>query len=238
MASTWSVADIISDIAVQSNSPPFASNTRITLAQATYWTAQSARSLSALLRQKFPEDREFLQYAEVSTIPSFPLISLPPDCGEVHSVVWLRSASEAELLQSAGAEHTILQPLETGTGWANTAETGYDVPRWRLEGQTIGFYPASGIGESLQVFYTTHLSPTSGTFQARLDFDRWVVLDVCIKIATAKKKPQDVQTFQQQKALLENDLLSRARKRDVAESHVMRDVRATRAMADYRRRWP
>ncbi len=233
VASSFSVADLLVAIAAQSSSPAFSSNTRITQAQATAWIAQSARSLSALLRQKFPEDRELLQYAELATIPSFPIVSLPPDCGEVHSVVWLRSASEAELLASAGAEDTILQPLDTGTGW----DSG-ESPRWRLEGQTLALYPASGKAETLQVFYTTHLSPTSGSFQARLDFDRWVELDVCIKIATSKKKQADIVEFQKQKALLENDLFSRARRRDVAERHTMRDTRLERLMADYRRRWP
>ncbi len=234
MSSTFALADIIAGAAALSNSPPLAANTRITATQATYWAAQSARSLSALIRQKFPEDRDFIQWAQVSTIPSLPLISLPPDCGEVHSVVWLRGADDAVLLQSAGAQDLVLQPRETGEGW-NTEDC--PLPVWRLEGQTIGMYPASGLAETIEIFYTTHISPTSGTFQARLDFDRWVELDLCIKISTAKKKTGEIAEFQRQKALLENDLLSRARKRDVAERHVMRNTTHEARVSDWRSRY-
>lgn len=237
MATTYAFADLITDVASITNSPTFGANTRITLPQATYWIAQSARALSALLRQKFPADRDYLQFAAIATIPSFPVVSLPPDCGEVHSVVWMRGADDAVLLDTAGLEHITRTPLDTGIGWADDSDVDYVLPRWRLEGQTIAFYPASGLTENVEVFYTTHISPTSGTFQGRLDFDRWITLDVAIKVSTAKKKAQDVQMFQQQKALLENDLLSMARKRNIPERHTIRDVRAERFGVDYRRRW-
>lgn len=241
MASTFEVSAIAADVANLSNSPAFGANTRITSTQATSWIAQSARSLSALIRQKFPEDRDFLQVADIPTIPSFPLISLPPDTGEVHAVLWIKSATEAVLLESAGAQDTQLMPLETGVGWEGDNAIRTDIttytPRWRIEGQTLSFYPASGLAEQIQVFYTTHMSPSSGTFQGRLDFDRWVTLDVCIKVATAKKKYDQVQDFQRQKALLENDLLALARKRDIAPRHTIRDLRAEAMGRDYRRRW-
>lgn len=236
MSSTFAVSDILADAANTSNCPAFGANTRITLAQATSWVAQSARSLSALIRQKFPEDRDYIQVAELATIASFPLLSLPPDTGEIHAVLWIKSASEAQLLETAGAEHTILQPLDLGVGWDADSPANVQ-PRWRLEGQTMAFYPASGVQESLQVFYTTHISPTSGTFPGRLDFDRWVTLDLCIKVATAKKKYDQVGDFQKQKALLENDMFSQARKRDVAKRHVIRDVRAEALGRGYRARW-
>lgn len=237
MSSIFSVSDLLTSVAGQCSCPPFGASTRVTQAQAVYWLAQSARSLCALLRQKHGDDREFLQYTAVQTIPGLPLVSLPADCGEVHSVVWVKSADDAVLLPSAGAEDLIYRPLADGVGWDDEDSTRTRAPRWRLEGQTIAFYPASGAEETIEIFYTSHISPTTGTFQGRLDFDRWVELDVAAKVAQAKRKPDQVAAFHQQKALLENDLFSRARKRDVAESHTIRDVRSEQARLAYMRRY-
>lgn len=231
MSSTFVLSDLLRDVATLANCPQFTTNTRVTAAQATYWLSQAARELSALIRQKLCEDRDLLQILTISTVPDFNLISLPADCGEVHSVVWQRDTTDAVLLRSASAAN-LTDELEDGQSWSDVAVE----PTWRLEGNTIALYPTSPEAEDLTVYYTTNYDTSGTTVQARTGFDRWVTLETCIQVCTARDRPQSVAAFQQQKALLENDLFARARKRDVNESHVIRDIRATAVMRDIRRR--
>lgn len=227
MATTFQVSDILADIAVLTNSPPFGASTRVTSTQATYWLAQSVRALSALLRQNHADDREFLQTMSLSTVPGFNLVSLPVDCGELHAVLWARGVNDYVLVRSAQQDDLISR---TDQGWDQR------LPVYRLEGEMLAFYPAPNAVATLQVYYTVHVpTPLGTTVQARLDFDRWVTLDVAAKVQTAKSK--DPSGFLRDKAMLEQDLLSRARAKDVARVNTIRDTRGERALADYRRRW-
>jgi hypothetical protein len=225
MATTFQVSDILADVAVLSNCPPFAANTRVTSTQVTYWLAQSVRSLSALLRQHQIEDRELLQVATAVTVANVKTVALPSDCGEVHAVIWARGTNDYVLLGPAQQDDLVER---SNQGWSQQE------PVWRLEGDALAFYPPANKVENLEVFYTNHVStPLGATIQMRLDCDRWLTLDVCCKVATAKR--QDDSRFKQDKALLENDFLSRARERDVAKTHTIRDVRGA-AIANYYRR--
>jgi hypothetical protein len=225
VATTFTVAEIVSDIAAQTNSPPFATTTRVTDTQVTYWLAQSVRSLSALLRQHHIEDRELLQVAAAVTVASVKTVALPANCGEVHAVIWARGANDYVLLGTAQQADLVERSTQ---GWDQVT------PAWRLEGETLAFYPSPIAVHNLEVYYTNHVAtPLGSTVQMRLDCDRWLTLDVAIKVATAKSK--STAEFQQQKALIENDFLSRARERDVHKTHTIRDVRGE-ALADWDRR--
>lgn len=222
MSTTFVVADILADAANLSNCPPFSATTRITLSQATYWLAQSARSLSALLRQNRAEDRDMLRITPVSTQASVGYVSLPTDCGEVHALIWTRGSNDDVLLEHAQQEDL---PAALATpGWSSAGI----VPTWRLEGATIALYPPSAAVEALTVYHTVHVVTSSASFQANLDFDRWVTLDLCVKVANAKNKQDVAVAFAQQRLLLESEMLSRARKRDVNAVHTIRDVRPAR----------
>lgn len=229
MATTFQVAEIIADVARLANVPAFSATSNVTLAQATYWTVQSARSLSALLRQKLGEDLDLLQTSTLTTIANFNLASLPGDCGEVHAVIWMKTSTDYRLLQRVQAED-----LEE----ADTTESSWEcAPRYRLEGNTIALYPASTTAEELLVFYTNHvdLSGEETSFQGRLDFDRWVTLDVVCRVLAAKSR--DNSTFLQDKMLLEKELFSQARKREPNRTNTIRDVRGAAVDRWYRNRW-
>jgi len=231
MATTFAVSDLLSDIAARANVPPFTTSTHVTSTRVTYWISQSVRAASALMRQWFPDDRELLQTATLATVPDFELVSLPADCGEVHSVIWQRDTNDFVLLESSQGDD-IADRLNAGETW----ESAYVEPRWRLEGQTIAIYPTCSTSETITVYYTTHLVAGS-TFAAKVDFDEWVTLDVLVKVYTAKDKPQKVAETLQNKKLLEDDLLSKARQRDPYRTNTIRDVRYARAIRDHRRRW-
>jgi hypothetical protein len=226
VATTFQVSEILADIAVHSNCPPFTASTRVTDTQATYWLAQSVRSLSALLRQHRIEDRELLQVATPATVANVKTVALQANTGEVHAVLWARGANDYVLLGSAQQDDLAERSAQ---GWDQVT------PRWRLEGETLAFYPTPVKVHSLEVFYTNHVAtPLGATVQMRLDCDRWLTLDVCMKVATSKRQPTG--EFQQQKALLENDLLSRGRERDVQHTDTIRDVRAEALANWYRQR--
>lgn len=227
MSTTFSISDLTADVASLCNVVPFTTTTHVTSTRIAYWISQAARSYSALMRQHHVDDRELIQSATLSTVPDFALVSLPTNCGEVHDVIWHRDTRDYVLLEHAGVDDLTAQ-LDAGESWDAA-------PKWRLEGNTIAIYPTSATAETIEVYYTTHLDTSGGTVQLRVDGDKWITLEVCAQVAVAKGK--DPGGFMQQKALLENDLLSRARKRAVNETHVIRDSRYRRACDAYDRRW-
>lgn len=216
MSSTFSVSELLADVATLSNVPPFGANTHVKESRVTYWLAQSARSLSALLRQHLGADRDFVQVRTITTAPDYPVVSLPSDCGEVHAVLWLRDERDYVLLRTAQIDD-LAPDLEAAQGWVCP-------PTWRLEGETIALFPTSAEAETLEVYYTTHVATGTGTFQARIDFDRWVTQDVCAQVAIAKKR--DPSAFWALRDVLEKGLLSRARAREPHATQTIRDVRA------------
>ncbi|HEX6239961.1 MAG TPA: hypothetical protein VFZ61_03670 [Polyangiales bacterium] len=227
MASTFQVADILADVADLTQSPAFSASTRVTATRATYWLTQSVRALSALLRQHHYDDREMLQTQDLVTVPNLGMVSLPVDCGEVHALLRQVDSEDYELVRGAQQDDLVHVSPKS---WAQQA------PCWRMEGQTVALYPPPTAAHVLRLYYTVHLpTPLGATIQARIDSDRWLTLDVAAKVATAKGK-STVQ-FDQQKALVENDFLSRARARDEETVHTIRDTRAERANAWYRQRW-
>lgn len=229
MSTTFQVSEILADVARLANVPAFSATSNVTLSQATYWLVQSARSLSALLRQKLGDDLDLLQTATLTTVPSFNLVSLPSDAGEVHSVLWAKSDTDYRLLSRASVDD-----LEE----ADVASKPWEcAPKYRLEGNTIALYPASTEAESLLVFYTnyTDISGEATSFQGRLDFDRWVTLDTVCRVLAAKSR--DNSTFLQDKMLLEKELFSQARKREPNRTNTIRDVRNRDRDRWLRNRW-
>ena len=228
MATTFQVSDILADVAEQTQSPPFAANTRVTLTRATYWLTQAVRALSALLRQHHYDDREMLQTQDLVTVPSLGMVSLPANCGEVHAVLWQRGTEDYTLIRTAQKDDlTQLVPR----AWKDSD------PCCRLEGETLGLYPPPLEVNNLKVYYTTHMASSGlgASIQSRLDADRWLTLDVATKVMIAKgKSPAQ---FEQSKALLENDFLNAMRERDEEAVHTIRDTRFERARSEYRRRW-
>ena len=232
VATTFTVSDIISDVATVTNSPAFSASTRVTSAQVTYWLTQAVRALSALLRQYHYDDRELLLSTSLVTVAGTKTVDLPANCGEVHAVLWARESDQYELLHSAQQED-----LENRTtdGWEQWA------PRYRLEGDKLSFYPLPQAVHTLELIYTTDLSialaASGGTdLVTRLDGDRWVTLYLAEKVFTAKRDMAGSSDMMRQRLMLEELLMARGRERDASRTHTIRDVRGERLRAAYRRR--
>lgn len=231
MSSVFQVADILTDAARMANVPTFTATTNVTTTQSTYWTVQAARSLSARLRSAFNDDGDFLRVAELATQAGLNTLSLPTDAGEVHAVLWRKTSSDFYLLYPG--DLGVLEDLADGDPetWDQTSP-----PRYRLEGSQIAFYPPSSEAENITIFYTGHLDLTGATsFTARLDADRWITLDVAIRVLQSQGR--DASVLLQDKLLLEQQLFSPARNRQPTQPKTIRDTRGQRMDQLRRSRW-
>lgn len=231
MASTFNVADILQDAARTANVPDFSATTNVTLTTAQYWAIQGARTYSARLRQVFGENHDFLKEITLQTQAGFDTLSLPTDAGELHQVVWVRTPSDYRLLSYAQADQLVEMQEGTPGRWAETGE-----PRYRLEGETIRFLPGSNVAETVMVFYTSHLTWGSQTyFAARLDADRWLTLDVAVRVLQSQGR--DASVLLQDKLMLEGQLFNPARNRTPNKVVTIRDTRCASEQAAWRDRW-
>lgn len=233
MATSFSVTDILADVARRANVPAFTTTTNVTTAQATGWLVQSARSLSALFRQKLGEDNDFIQQGTLTVQANVGLASLPSNCGEVHALLWVRSTSDYRLLDAADLDQ--FEDLQTGDirKW-----TDGPAPTYRLMGNTVTFFPPSSEEETVLIYYTTHLDLTGQTsFFARLDADLWLTLDVVCKLLNAQGRADVAAVYLQEKMMLEANLFSGARERDPYQVNTIRDTKSRRARGRWRDRW-
>lgn len=231
MSTSFSVSDIVADVAKLAVVPTFTSQTNVTAAQVSYWVIQSARSLSAKFRQKFGEDAEYLRTNTVSAQAGLGSVSLPANTGEIHAVVWARTSSDWVLLERAP-----LDDLEDGQSGDLRNWSEYGPPRYRLVGETLALYPLPAKAETLVLLTTGHLNLNGETsFLSRLDADRWVTLDVAERVLVSQGR--DASVLKQDKLMLEADLFAASRKRDVHGTSTIRDVTSRRARSSIRSRW-
>ena len=231
MASTFNVSEILTDAARMSNTPDFASDTNVTATQATYWLIQSARSYTARLRQVFGENHDFLKEITLQTQPGFDTLSLPAEAGELHQVIWARTSSDYRLLSYAQADQ--LPEMQEGTPgtWRDGPQ-----PCYRLEGETVRFLPGSSVAETVIIFYTSTLRWLDQTyFSARLDADRWMTLDVAVRVLQSQGR--DPSVLLQDKVMLEAQLFNPARNRTPNRVVTIRDTRCAAENAAWRDRW-
>ncbi len=233
MSTSFSVADIVADIARTANVPTFTTTTNITASQVTYKLLQSARSLSALFRQKRGEDLDFVNQASLTVQAGVGLTSLPADCGEVQAVLWAKTPSDWRLVDAAPLDDYEYGQLDTLKTWTDGQR-----PSYMLQGNTIRFFPGSSVAETVIVVYTKHLDLTGETsFLSRLDADRWLTLDVAIWVLNAQGRPEQAMVYMQEKAMLEANLFAASRARDPNAVHTIRDTQGRRLRNIRRTRW-
>jgi hypothetical protein len=231
MASVFVIADILTDAARMANVPAFAADTNVTTTMATYWVVQGARTFTARLRSAFGEDADYLREATITSQAGINTVSLPPDAGEVHSVLWCRTASDYRLLRNGTQDRLVDLQEGNPMPWREFGE-----PSFRLEGETLAFYPPSSEAENLIVFYTSHLKLGGQTyFSARLDTDRWLALDVAVRVLQSQGRDPTVLT--QDKLMLEAQVFNPSRGRQPNRVVTIRNTGAERAMASWRDRW-
>lgn len=219
MASTFVLSNLLTDAARLANVPAFSTTTNVTATQATYWLVQSGRALTARMRAAFGDDADHARSADLNVPVGLGYVSLPEDCGEIHAVVWQKSSSESILLAQGQLEDLETNDT-TSQSWA-----GSETPKYRLEGETLRFTPPSAEVEAITLFYTGHADLTGQTNMiARLDGDRWITLDVAIRVLQAQAR--DAAHLLQEKVMLEANLFSPSRKRRPKGIARIRDTRS------------
>lgn len=225
---TISAASILSNAAANIAVPAFTAQTHVTAAQALAWLQQGVEALCAKTKQMLGEDGDFIRYVTLSTVPNLNLISLPNDAHEVINLFWSKSDTEAFLIDRATIGD-VAPPTDPGE-WFNA-------PTFRLTGNTIELFPVPDRAYPIALWYASHpsLPNASADFFGRLDWARWLELDLMIKCLTRKRRWTDLQQTQAQKAELDANMFSTARKRNMAGPVRMRDAEVH---PDFWGRWP
>jgi hypothetical protein len=146
---------------------------------------------------------------------------MPQNAGEIHAVVWAKTSSDYRLLKNATLDALVELQEGEPVDWSNGC-----TPMYRLEGETINFYPGSSTAQMVFVFYTSHLvfnMDLADYYSTRLDGDRWITLDVAIRVLQSQGR--DAAALQQERAMLESNLFNPARRRQPNKTVSIRDVR-------------
>lgn len=223
---TISAASILANAAANIAVAPFSGVTHVTAAQALAWLQQGVEALSAKTKQMLGEDGDFVRYTTLTTIPGVNLVTLPSDAEEVINVFWSKSDTEAYIIEKANVGD--IEPSGTD------ARDWTEAPTFRLSGYTLELFPCPDRVQTIAVWYAGHASfaSASDAFVGRLDWARWLELDLMIKCLQRKRRWTDLAQTQAIKADLEKNMFSTARKRNLAGPVRIRDA------DDYWGRWP
>lgn len=230
MAVTISVATILSNVAQLISVPTFSTTTNVTAAQALAWTQQALESLQGLNQQKLGDDKYHISSVDLTTQASINTLSLPSDAIEVFDVLWAEDENTVHRLLPANASD--IEPF------GHDAREWDCAPTFRIEGNTLALYPCPDQAYDISVWYGSHFTVTTSadTFQGRLDWQKWIELDVAIKCLTRKKRYADIAGIQGLQAQLEANLFSLGRKRHRAGPVRIADV-DSQWLDDMYRRW-
>jgi hypothetical protein len=230
VAVTVSVATILTNVSQLIGVPAFSSGTNVTATQALAWAVQALESLQALNQQKLGDDKYHISSVDLSTQASINTLSLPSDAIEVFDVLWAEDANTVHRLSMANA--------------ADLEPQGHDAREWdcpptfRIEGNTLALYPCPDQAYDISVWYGSHFTVTSSadTFQGRLDWAKWIELDVALKCLTRKRRYNDMAAIQGMQDQLSANLFSQGRKRNRAGPVRIADVEG-QWLDDVYRRW-
>lgn len=218
MATTISVSNILRNAAQLIGVPPFAADTNVTEAQAIAWCQQALESLQALNAQNLGDDHHHISSIALQTQIDINFLSLPSDAIELFDVIWLHSPDRAYRLRPA--EERFVLPLGA------MPQLWTDPPHFRLEGNTLVFFPCPHARYQISVWYGqafTVSGPTS-TVQGRLDWATWIELDLAIKCLVRKRRLADVADFTARRDALSAQLFSPGRNRNRAGPMRVQDV--------------
>ena len=222
---TFSVSDIAEDVRQLLTVPTFTASSKPTTTRVLAQIQRSTRSLAALTRQKLGRDYDLISYDAVVTQPNVNQVSLPPNFGELVKISWVKDATTQVPLDHALPSD--FEPLGFNPrSWEAPVDSGYLTtrPKYSIEGNTITFYPCPSQVYNIAIWYTDHFVVTALTdnIVGRLDWDRWIALDVAMAFCSDLKR--DPSVFATEKAQLEANLFNHKRKRDQQAVHSLEDI--------------
>jgi hypothetical protein len=226
MSVAFVVSDIQDRIKFRCDLPTFTTETNVTIADALTLVKESARRLSGLIGHA-SDEAFFVTTETVATVADLEYASLPAGLGLVTGVHWLRGTNDPVPLRQATQEDMV--PGVTN-GWTRIT------PTYRIQGQTIEFWPTPQDVYSVRLRYSTGVDviSTSTTIYGQYGWDTWIVLDCCCTIR--QRQDKDYSAFAAEKGLVEREILKHARRRDRVGVPTARDMRSgdwtTMALAD------
>jgi hypothetical protein len=193
--------------------PVYTTDTPITVDVILDFVKVATELLAAIVGEASAE-LYFATSAQLTTTPGIELVSVPAEFTSLLRVSWLKSAHEDIGLEVASVDHFEAYP----NAWHNV------VPRYRLIGQTIQLFPTPDAAYTLNVYFSTGLSPTSAAdlLVLRAGWDLWIGLQTAILVRARQQK--DASDFSMLLGKVENDL-RRQLKRDRWGIRRVRDMR-------------
>jgi hypothetical protein len=160
-------------------------------------------------------------YETVATLTTVPLAittPLPLRLYKLTTLLWSRGTDDVIKLHPVSHDDQALG-LYAAQAWLS----GY-TPRYRLQGQTLRWYPPPTDVCTLQCVHSAlppDLAVDADTFEAGPGHEDWVVLDVCRKIATREEK--STEAWLMERADVEQRIRAQAAERDEGEPGRIRD---------------
>lgn len=159
--------------------PVYTADTPITSAMILDFVKVATELLAAIVGEASAE-LYFASSTQVTTVPGTPLVPVPAGFVSLLRVSWQRSTSEDLPLEVASVDHFDAYPH----AWSSI------VPQYRLIGQDLKLFPTPDAAYTLNVYFSTGLSPTAPTdlLVLRAGWDLWIGLQTAMLVRARQQK--------------------------------------------------
>lgn len=209
--------------------PAYSTTTFVTTSEILDLVKQSAQLLSGIIDEAWGE-HYFTTTIDLVMIAGTASYDLPENFAHLIRLAWIKNSSEPALfLEQASVDDWEPNPV----GWS-----GGTIPKYRVMGPNITFYPTPQEAHTLRMYYSTGIFVTApaSTIDAQVGWDEWLVQDVCAKIQT--KLEMDPSVFMAERARIEAMIVKQCSKRDRSRPVQIRDLRGADERNWLRTRWP
>lgn len=229
MSVAVTVSDVQERVRQRMSLPAYSSTTFVTTSEILDLVKQSAQLLSAIIDEAWG-GHYFTTSLDMTLIAGTPSYDLPTNFADLIRIAWMKTAGEPFImLKPASVDDWEPNP----TGWS-----GGVVPRYRVIGPDIHFYPTPMEAHQLRMHYSTgiFINAASDVINARVGWDEWLVLDVCAKIQT--KLEMDPSVYIAQRERVERMIKQQCSRRDKSRPGQIRDLRGADERNWLKSRWP
>lgn len=211
------VSDLIERVRQDCDLPTFDANTHVTATAVLDYIRRGASKLAGLIQEAGASEQYLTLSTTLTTVPNIPVVSLPANTNDVQRLaIMIDSNREVQL------EVAPLDGWDPGPAWWNDP---WQVPMYRLIGNTVTLFPTPTTARSIRAYYTVGftVTATSDILSLRPNWDEVIVAYACIMARNRQNK--DASEFRAAYAEA-TDSVRRQARRDRNAIHQIRDVRA------------
>lgn len=201
--------------------PAYGTNTYVSSDNISRTVNDSLQAFYAMLMEAYGEGY-FERYDDLSTQPGVELTSTPVGFFKTVRVLWLRGPNYVVSVKRAQPEDMRLSAFVYD--WTQV------FPRYRLDGSTLHWLPTPLQAYPIRLFYIwmpPDLAVDTDTFDAGPNWDEWIVLDTCSRIA--EREDQDAAKWIGLRGVVEERIRSQAPDRYEGQALQVRDAMGMRA---------